>query len=155
GQAALATMMEEATVATEIPTYCRIIRDLAGRRRLLQIGRDVVMRAADGDGTRDILAFWNLETSKLPGRSPAEGPAGPWANAVPAPEFLATIDADSAFLEERILAAGSVTEMFSPRGLGKTHVAHAIGVRLARLGRRVLILDRDNSRREVKRRLRA
>jgi hypothetical protein len=48
-----------------------------------------------------------------------------------------------------------LTQIFSPRGLGKTHVAYAILVGLARQGVRILLLDRDNSRREVSRRLRA
>src|SRR5262249_34380403 len=52
-------------------------------------------------------------------------------------------------------APGSLTEWFSPRGLGKTQVALALAVKLARLGHPILLLDRDNSRREVRRRLRA
>jgi putative DNA primase/helicase len=57
-------------------------------------------------------------------------------------------------IEPHQLARGSVTEWFSPRGLGKTMVAHALAVKHARAGLRVLLLDRDNARREVKRRLR-
>jgi hypothetical protein len=45
--------------------------------------------------------------------------------------------------------------MFSPRGLGKTLVAYAKGIELAKRGMRVLLLDRDNPPHEVKRRLRA
>ena len=60
------------------------------------------------------------------------------------------LDADM----DRVLAPGSVTEFFSPRGLGKTHYAHWLAVRVARTGKRVLLVDRDNSRRELKRRLR-
>jgi hypothetical protein len=59
------------------------------------------------------------------------------------------------WLVDPLLAPGSITEWFSPRGLGKTHVALALAVRLAAGGKRVLLLDRDNSQREVRRRLRA
>jgi hypothetical protein len=155
GQAALARMMEEAGVATQAEAYCRIVRDLAAKRALLNISRTVQAMAADGNGAEEILRHWEVETAKLPGRGPAGMLVGPWSRAVPAPEFLAATDAERAFYEENLLAPGSVTQLFSPRGLGKTHVAHAIAARQARLGRRVLILDRDNSRREVKRRLRA
>lgn len=78
----------------------------------------------------------------------------PWAAAMPAPDFLAETDALITYLEDRILIRGSLTELFSPRGIGKTHIVHAIAVRLARQGLHVLLLDRDNSRREVRRRLR-
>jgi hypothetical protein len=85
----------------------------------------------------------------------AAGRPSAWAAAVPAPEFLASPETDADFLEACQLARGSITEWFSPRGLGKTLVAHAVAVKHARAGRRVLLIDRDNSRREVKRRLRA
>src|SRR4029453_4628200 len=39
-----------------------------------------------------------------------------------------------------------------PRGLGKTQVTYAIGLRLARAGRRALLVDRDNPRHEIRRR---
>jgi hypothetical protein len=79
-----------------------------------------------------------------------------WARAVSAPDLLAAGEgADEVdFLEPRQLARGCLTLWFSPRGLGKTHVAHAIAVKLASAERRVLLLDRDNSRAEVMRRLR-
>jgi hypothetical protein len=48
-----------------------------------------------------------------------------------------------------------VAEIFSPRGLGKSLYALALAVRLARAGRRVLLLDRDNPRRVVRERLEA
>jgi hypothetical protein len=70
-------------------------------------------------------------------------------------EFLAGDDPTLDWLIPRLLAPGSVTNFFSPRGLGKTHVAYAYAVALARRGRRVLLLDRDNSKREIRRRLRA
>jgi hypothetical protein len=79
----------------------------------------------------------------------------PWDRALSAAGFLAEVDPALDWLEPRLLAPGSIAEWFSPRGLGKTQVALAIAVKLAGRGHRVLLLDRDNSRREVRRRLRA
>jgi len=81
--------------------------------------------------------------------------AGPWSKAQAAKDFLNAAEKDVPMLEPRLVAKGSITELFSPRGIGKTHAAHSLAVKLARLGQRVLLLDRDNSRREVTRRLRA
>jgi hypothetical protein len=78
-----------------------------------------------------------------------------WDAAVSAPDFLNSEETELDFLEARLLAAGSITEWFAPRGLGKTLVEHALLVKHALNGKRVLLIDRDNSRREVKRRLRA
>lgn len=49
------------------------------------------------------------------------------------------------FLEEPVLARGSLTEISGPRGLGKSNYARWVAVKLARAGMRVLYLDRDNS----------
>jgi hypothetical protein len=54
-----------------------------------------------------------------------------------------------------MIARGAVTCWNSPRGLGKTLVAHHLAVDMARQGHRVLLIDRDNPRREVRRRLKA
>jgi hypothetical protein len=78
-----------------------------------------------------------------------------WARAQTAREFLAEVDPEITWLEARLLTPGSLTWWASPRGLGKTQVAYAIAVKLARAGHRVLLLDRDNPRKEIKRRLRA
>jgi hypothetical protein len=80
--------------------------------------------------------------------------ANVWASAVPVPVFLAQTNEVVDFLEPRLLVRGAITELFSPRGLGKTQVAYAIGVRLSRTGLRVLLVDRDNPRHEIRRRLR-
>lgn len=86
---------------------------------------------------------------------PSSVTENPWASAQTAAEFLGAEEAEPDWLERPILARGSIAEIFSPRGLGKTHVAYAKAVKLAKQGKRVLLLDRDNSRREVRRRLRA
>jgi len=85
------------------------------------------------------------------------GKPSPWSAARTASAFLAETEGVVDFLDadmDRLLAPGSITEIFSPRGLCKTHYAHWLGVRLARAGKRVLLVDRDNSRHELKRRLR-
>jgi 5S rRNA maturation endonuclease (ribonuclease M5) len=79
----------------------------------------------------------------------------PWAAAVAAPDFLLSAEEEVDWLEYPFLAPGSLTEFFSPRGVGKTQVAMYLGIKQAQAGKRVLVLDRDNSRREVKRRLEA
>jgi hypothetical protein len=78
-----------------------------------------------------------------------------WDAAQSAADFIQADDEDVEFLYPRLLAPGSITEIFSPRGLGKTHVMLAILKDISDRGKRVLLLDRDNSRREVRRRLRA
>src|SRR5437870_4053990 len=77
-----------------------------------------------------------------------------WDAAITVPDFLEQTDDAVAFLEPRLLVRGAITELFAPRGLGKTQVAYAIALPLARAGLRVLLVDRDNPRHEVRRRLR-
>jgi hypothetical protein len=91
----------------------------------------------------------------IAGDEPIADVRGPWTRAVPAADFLAGDDPTLDWLIPRVLAPGSLTNFFSPRGLGKTHVACAYAVELARRGHRVLLLDRDNSKREIRRRLRS
>lgn len=84
----------------------------------------------------------------------ASSSGSPWAKAMSAPDFVQASETEAAWLDRPLLARGSITEIFSPRGIGKTHVALAKVVEQARRGRRVLYIDRDNSKREVRRRLR-
>jgi hypothetical protein len=86
-------------------------------------------------------------------REPAGG-GGIWASAIALPAFLGQEDEVATFLEPRLLVRGVITEVFAPRGLGKTQVAYAIGLRLERAGHRVLLVDRDNPRDEIRRRMR-
>src|SRR5262249_59212527 len=86
---------------------------------------------------------------------PAIGEGRPREGRRTASDSLTPPEAPFDWLYKPLLAPGSVTQIFSPRGLGKTHVAYAILVELARRGVRILLLDRDNSRREISRRLRA
>lgn len=111
-------------------------------------GEDVSDWLAQGHTAEELRAV--IDAAMRP-----EPKATPWARAVSVADFLAQEDHEVAWLEEHVLAPGSLTEIFAPRGLGKSHVLHGILVKLARRGTRCLLLDRDNSRREVKRRLRA
>jgi len=69
--------------------------------------------------------------------------------------FLAETEADLAWLVPEVLAPGRLTEIFAPRGLGKSLLAHYWAVETARRGLRVLILDRDNTRITLQTRLRS
>lgn len=86
--------------------------------------------------------------------TPGGAAASVWDAAITVPDFLAQTEDTVAFLEPRLLVRGAITELFAPRGLGKTQVAYAIALPLARGGLRVLLVDRDNPRHEVRRRLR-
>src|SRR5262249_1599592 len=64
---------------------------------------------------------------------PADPRAGnPWTRARSAPEFVAISEPEQAWLREPLLARGAITELFSPRGVGKTHIAYSLAVELAR-----------------------
>lgn len=88
---------------------------------------------------------YNAEPGEQGGRS--------WDKATPAPDFLKTAETESAWLYPRLLAPGAVTHIFSPRGIGKSLITSALAVALARQGKRVLLLDRDNPPGQVRARL--
>jgi hypothetical protein len=87
-----------------------------------------------------------------------------WARVKPAPTFLGAAEEEVVWVVPNLAAPGSITGVMAPRGLGKTHIAHALMVAVATGGSwcgvpispgRVLLIDRDNSPREIRRRLRA
>lgn len=96
----------------------------------------------------------------------AEGPDAtttPWARAIPAPSFLTQEDGEALWVVDNLVAPGAITGLMAPRGLGKTHVAHAMAIAVALGGMflgnplqpgKVMLVDRDNAPRELKRRLR-
>lgn len=79
----------------------------------------------------------------------------PWAAAENMDTFLTGGDDDAEFLDDgrRFLARECVTEIFSPRGLGKSLFALWLAVLVASRRLRVLYIDRDNPRRVMKNRL--
>jgi hypothetical protein len=97
------------------------------------------------------------EASEAAGSKDEKRRAVPWDAIRSVVEYLKTEESDATFLDEeqRFFARGVVTEWFAPRGLGKTNVMYVLLVRAVMRGLRVLLIDRDNPRREIKRRLRA
>jgi hypothetical protein len=77
----------------------------------------------------------------------------PWPLASGMDTFLSGDEDPVTFLLEPIISKGAISEIFSPRGLGKSLWALAVAVSLASKGHRVLLIDRDNPRREVRSRL--
>jgi hypothetical protein len=90
-----------------------------------------------------------------PGQNKRAGERRGWAAAQDVHDFVNAVDPEADWLVPKMIARGAVTCWNSPRGLGKTLVAHALAVDIARRGHRVLLIDRDNPSREVRRRLRA
>jgi len=82
------------------------------------------------------------------------GRENPWESAEGMETFLASEDDPLECLHDRVVYRETVTELFSPRGLGKSLFLTGIAVSIAAKGYRVLLLDRDNSVRIVKTRLR-
>jgi hypothetical protein len=80
-------------------------------------------------------------------------PGTPWSQAQAASEFVTSPTPEHEWIMQNIVAPGAITEFFSPRGIGKTQTAHAIAVELAKRRLRVLIIDRDNPRSVLRKRL--
>lgn len=110
-------------------------------------GKDVTDHFAAGKALRDLVPV------TLRPETPTIADATPWSRIQSAPDFLQSVEPDVTFLEQRLIVAGGVTMLFSPRGIGKTHIGHALAVKLAGNGLRVLLLDRDNPPKEFHRRL--
>jgi len=103
-------------------------------------------------GTAPILTAADVAGWKVSGEAKA-APANPWDAAEDMDSFLSG-EEGADFLEEPILARECLTEIFSPRGIGKTLIAGHLAAKHAKAGRKVLLIDRDNSRHTVKQRLR-
>jgi 5S rRNA maturation endonuclease (ribonuclease M5) len=99
--------------------------------------------------TTETVAKWKGNIKPAPG--------DPWAAAETMETFLSGGEEGAEFLDtrKRLIARSSVTEIFSPRGLGKSLFAMWLALDCARRGLRVLLLDRDNPRRDVRNRLRS
>jgi hypothetical protein len=88
----------------------------------------------------------------------------PWRFIKDAPTFLAEPQPEFDGLAKDLLAPRAITMLAAPRGLGKSQVAHSLGVALATAGifrgervkpTRVLLLDRDNPEYIIRQRLQA
>jgi hypothetical protein len=77
-----------------------------------------------------------------------------WDDAESAVDFLNSTEPDVDWFEENVIARGVITELFAPRGVGKSHYLHAILVKLAKKRLRCLLLDRDNPRSTTRARIR-
>ena len=87
---------------------------------------------------------------------PAAQPAAmndPWASEG-MDTFLMDAEEEPTHLVPNVLVPGCITQIFAPRGIGKSVLAAFWAVGLALSGKRVLMLDRDNPRCTVKNRLR-
>jgi AAA domain len=125
----------------DLSAFAGKIPDVAAcKKALLALIKDAAELTADD------VANWAKPSAK---------PESPWAAAEGMETFLAPGGDGANFLdcEKRVLARASITELFSPRGLGKSLYALWLAVTLAKRGLRVLVLDRDNPRHVVRSRL--
>jgi hypothetical protein len=88
----------------------------------------------------------------------------PWTKVKSVACWLEEVDPEFQGLAKDLVAPGCISVIAAPRGLGKSHCAHAVAVALTTSGifrgervqpARVLLLDRDNPKAIVKKRLRA
>ena len=84
---------------------------------------------------------------------PQGNPVNPFSLAVGMDTLLAGEDDSTEFIEPNIIAKGNITQVFSPRGLGKSMWATCVAVKHAKTKNRVLLIDRDNPRKAVRERL--
>jgi AAA domain-containing protein len=109
----------------------------------------------DRGGTREALLelIRTVPEWKLQPEAQARS-TSPWS-AESMAEFLAENGAEIVALYEGLLYPETVSQIFSPRGIGKSVFALHVAIMLARSGKRVLCVDRDNPRRVIRERLRA
>jgi hypothetical protein len=90
-------------------------------------------------------------------QNPGPVAQAPWTAAESMAAFLSDDESGAEFLdsEKRLIARSSITQLFSPPGLGKSLYALWLALCCALRGLRVLLLDRDNPRHVVRGRLRS
>jgi hypothetical protein len=158
GPAYLAQLVDGVPRVTNVEHYARIVKEKALLRNLAHTAHAIEQQALEAKGDADAI-FDKAESdiSRLSGecRSSARvRSAHPW-DAESVAEFFSDDGAAVAPLYEPLLYRETVAEMFSPRGIGKSVFALHVAIELARRGKRVLYLDRDNPRRVIRERLRA
>ena len=150
-------------------------RDEPGRKHAQQVATSLQGKAAtvkvlelpsakdlsewvEHSGTREALLElirnapeWKLEAVPSANKG---NPANPWSLAASMDAFLGDEEVPAKFLFAPVIAKEAVTEIFSPRGLGKSLWALFVAVFLALANYKVLLIDRDNPRRVVRERLR-
>jgi len=136
----------------------RLILEAAGRCKPPFPGREAIKKVEQA---------YKYRTGQKAGEDQENADSGksnPWACVQTAPALLAEKEKEFKGIAKDLLAPAAVTMIAAPRGLGKTHVAEAAAVAIACGGvfrneqvdkLRVLLLDRDNPRSEVKKRLKA
>jgi hypothetical protein len=130
-----------------VATTCRKVA--AGDRNVTGMAK---LREVFGAEVAGKVSQWLRLTAAANTRN---GDTDIWSRAQSTEAFLSGEDEAVDFLHAGIVARQYVTEVFAPRGLGKSLWALDAAVRIAGSGLRVLLLDRDNPTREVKARLRA
>lgn len=108
-----------------------------------------------GHPQMELEFVWGETAYGVPPAQPSKPERTPWDNAETMELFLESGEEDAVFLdpEKRIVARSCVTEIFAPRGLGKSLCAISLAVDCSRRGLRVFLIDRDNPRHVVRKRL--
>jgi len=140
-------------VANAEQAFSRLLRERGARVRVARV------LATEGvNGPDDFLAAFGdeamvriIDSAAAPG-----GPrVNPWDAALDITSFLSERDRDVEVLEPRLLEREGLTQVFSPRGIGKSEWATELAIRQSKAGRRVLYLDRANPPRKTRKRFRA
>jgi hypothetical protein len=158
GAAYLSQLADGLPRVTNVDHYARIVKEKAGLRHLIHTTEAIQERAFDGGEDADAIldkAECDISRAVREGRSSARvRSAQPW-RAESVAEFLSGDEAGVAPLYEQLLYPETLTEIFSPRGIGKSVFALHVAIVLARKGKQVLYLDRDNPRHAIRERLRS
>ena len=147
----LASLTEGLPRRLVIENYVHIVKEKTQARKLLSLTNEITTRIDAGNTPAEINA-WALSTLEAIGKDSAHE-SSTWAGEG-MESFLADAEGEIEWLIENVLCRACLTQLFAPRGIGKSILALHWGVTLARRGLRVLILDRDNTRRTVRQRLR-
>lgn len=152
GRAYLFSLTEGLPRIPKIDEYVRLVKEKSELRYMLTMFSAGTERARDrGAQPEDIRAWMLAGLAPLAGNG-AHG-AALWTGEG-METFLAGPEAEIEWLILNVLRRCCLTEIYAPRGLGKSILAHFWGVSLAARGLRVMLLDRDNARHTVRQRLR-